>query len=86
MIIRLIILALLFVLQQMVNLLPVGSLPIGVYTSLTTATSYLSGWESVFPISTLLQVLGLTLAFQLTMWGWNLSVWVYGRIRGVSNR
>jgi len=86
MIIRLIIIALLFVLQQMVNLLPVGILPTGAYSAVTTAVSYLSGWETIFPISTLVQVLTLTLAFQGLMWGWNLSVWVYGRIRGVPNR
>lgn len=84
MIIRLIILALLFVLQQMVNLLPVGVLPTGIYTSFSTAVGYLAGWNSVFPVVELIQVLKLAVAFELVVFGWKAAVWVYGKIRGVS--
>lgn len=85
MIIRLIILGLLFVLQQMVNLLPVGNLPAGIYNSFALALSYLAGWNAILPITEFLEVLRWLVAFQVIVWGWKGMVWVYGRIRGVSS-
>lgn len=85
MIIRLIILGLLFVLQQMVNLLPVGNLPDGIYSSLALALGYLAGWDAILPVSELVEVLQWILIFQVTVWSWKGMVWVYGRIRGVSS-
>jgi len=84
MIIRLLILGLLLILQTMVNHLPVGILPAGVYTAFATGLSYLAGWNTLFPLDTLLTVLKLTIGFQLVVWFWELGVWVYGRIRGIA--
>lgn len=85
MIIRLFIMGLLYVLQQMVNLLPVGNLPDGIYNSLSLALSYLAGWDAILPVSELVDVLQWLLLFQVAVWGWKATVWIYGRIRGVSS-
>jgi len=83
MIIRLMILAWLFILQAVVNLLPVGVLPLGVYGAMTTALGYLSGWSLIFPVSTFLTVIGLSLTLQFFVWVWEGGVWVYNKIRGI---
>jgi len=83
MIIRLLILAWLFVLQSVVNLLPVGVLPLGVYSAFTTVIGYLSGWSLIFPFSTFFTVLGLSLSLQFFIWVWEGGIWIYNKIRGI---
>lgn len=85
MIIRLLIMGLLFVLQQMVNLLPVGNLPDGIYNSFALALGYLAGWNAILPVAELVEVLRWLILFQVAVWTWKGMVWVYGRIRGVSS-
>jgi len=78
------ILVLLYILQTAVNVLPTGTLPAGVYSAFTSIQGYLAGWNGVFPISEMFTVLQAVVAFQATVWGFQLIIWVYGRIRGVS--
>lgn len=86
MIFRYLILGLLWVMQSAVNRLPVGPLPDGVYSAFDTAAAYLAGWNDVFPIDTLVQVVKYVVIFQSVVFGWHAAVWVYGRIRGVSGK
>lgn len=83
MIVRLFILAILYSFQQLVNVLPVGNLPDGIYTAFATTLTYLSGWDVIFPISTFLTILKIVVAFELIVWFWHGGVWVYNKIRGI---
>jgi len=81
-----IILVLLYVLQQAVNVLPSGTLPTEVYNTFTAITGYLADWNDLFPVTELITVLQLVVAFQVVVFGFKAVVWVYGRIRGVSSK
>lgn len=69
-------------LSFLVDLLPTASLPAGVSSAISSTIGYTAGWNQYFPIDTLLAVLGLALSFRFALWGLELSVRLYGLVRG----
>jgi len=62
------------------QLFPSGSLPEGVYTAITTAISWLWMTNIFLDINTLMTVLGLWIALELTIQLIEFFFWVYSKI------
>lgn len=73
-------------LQALLGVLPSGSLPSSISSSFSTMVGYLAEWKSFFPVDTLLAVVSWAVTFQLALWGTEFAIWMYGRVRGVSNK
>lgn len=71
-------------LQAAIGKLPVGSLPVGISSSLSDVLGYMQSWSQIFPITTLLFVMKLAVGFEILVFTWRGAVWVYSSIRGVA--
>jgi hypothetical protein len=67
-----------------VNLLPASSgLPSGILDAFHYAIYQISQWTFIFPISTVLTILGYTVLIELALWTFHGSVWFYNKARGI---
>jgi len=53
-------------------------------TDLTNLFHSAYAWNGIFPIDTLLQVLGLMVAFELAVFGYKLVRWIISVVRGTN--
>lgn len=65
-----------------VAVLPIIAMPTGWTDALTLIWSYLNSFSFLFPVGTLVSVLGFAVAFHLTLLGYDISLKVYHMIRG----
>lgn len=65
-----------------VNLLPVRPFPTEIAGAITAIVGYMNAFSFIFPVGTLLTVLGLALTFHLTVILWNFSHLVLRYLRG----
>lgn len=65
-----------------INLLPVVGLPSDWATAFVLVWSYLMSFSFLFPVSTLITVLGYAFGFHLILLSYDLSLKVYHLIRG----
>jgi len=75
--------ALFFIVDGIVSQLPVAqALPSQIGAAFTYVIVQISQWTFIFPITTVLLILGYTVSIELVLWGFHGGVWVYKRIRG----
>jgi len=65
-----------------VGLLPTIDVPVGWTSSIALMMSYVNGLSWLFPVSTLLSVLGLAVTFHVALLGYDLSIKIYHMLRG----
>jgi len=65
-----------------VGLLPTIAVPTGWTDALSLIWGYLNSFAFLFPVSTLVSVLGVAVAFHLALLGYDLALKVYHMIRG----
>jgi len=70
-------------LSLLVGFLPTGSLPAAVATSVTSLWGYVNAFSYVLALDTLLQVLVLVVAFDITMLLWHIIQWIIRKIPGM---
>lgn len=70
------------ILAFFVGILPTTSVPTGWLDALALIWGYLNSFTFLFPVSTLVSVLGVAVAFHLALLGYDLSLKVYKMIRG----
>jgi len=77
------ILALILVLLQFfVNLLPVAAFPTEIAIAIGTMWGYVTSYNFLFPVSTLLTILGIAMIFHATLLVWRLANFIGHYIRG----
>jgi len=62
--------------------LPLGDIPTGITDALAYFVGVMNTFNYFFPISTLFQVLSITVAFELGVFIYHFSMWLYRLIRG----
>lgn len=80
-----------FILQILTSLFDVivGVLPnsTGLPSQISDALNYaivqISQWTFIFPITTVLTILGYVLLIEFTLWSFHGGVWVYNKVRGI---
>jgi len=60
--------------------LPTGSLPTGVASGVNTVVSYMYGWNALFPIDTLFQVLTAYIVVESAILLFDLIQWILRKI------
>jgi len=65
----------------LVGLLPTGTLPTAISSSLTYIVGVMNTFNWFFPLDSLFTVLGIAILFELGVIGFNLLNWVYHKIR-----
>jgi len=69
------------VLMGLVQILPLGgALPAGIDTSLTYFASFWNDWNVVFPLDTVVSVIGYALALEVVILLFHLGEWIYSKI------
>lgn len=66
------------------RLAPIVSLPASVTSAVTTASGYISSLNDFLPIGTLITILGIFLAYELSYFTMKLINWVIRKIPGIS--
>jgi len=66
----------------LLNLLPEGDLPIQISESFTLIVGHMKAWNSVFPVTELLQVVAAVVFFEIVLLGWKITKWLIHIIRG----
>jgi len=66
----------------LIGFLPVGSLPPQITTALTYFVGVINSFNFLFPIDTLITVLGISISFELAVVFFHFINWVYHKIRG----
>lgn len=64
--------------------LPTGSLPAAVSSSITSIWGYVNAFSYVIALDTLIQVLVLTIAFDLIVFLWHVLQWIIRKIPGMN--
>jgi len=64
------------------NLLPTGSLPVGITNALALVVNYFNAFNSILPLDTLLQAVGVMIAYEAAVLIWHFFHMGYGMIRG----
>jgi len=70
----------------MISLLPVGSLPTGIASGMTTIGSYLFKFNALLPVSTLFQVLGAVVVFEAAIFLFRLLAWIWRQVPLIGGR
>jgi len=84
MIITLLLNSLFFVIDGVFSSLPVAqTLPTPIHDAFTYAIQQISQWTFIFPITTVLTILGFTLVIEATLFLFHGGVWVYNKLRGI---
>jgi len=65
-----------------VGLLPVVAFPSQITSAIATVWGAVNAFSFIFPVGTLLTVLGIAMTFHLTMIGWNFANYIARWIRG----
>lgn len=65
-------------------ILPDVSLPTEIQTNLNAVSGYYNGIESIFPVSTLIDILGIELIFIGFYFGYKIIRWAYTKIPGIN--
>jgi len=66
----------------LLGLLPVGSLPSDITTSLAYIVGVMNTFNYFFPIGALFSVLALSISFELAIMVFHFANWIYHKIRG----
>lgn len=69
--------------NALLGVLPVGSLPSGVSSSITSIWGYVNAFSYVIALDTFLQVLALVVAFDLVVLLWHIIQWIIRKIPGM---
>lgn len=72
------------VLAFLLALLPVGTLPASVSTSITSIWGMVNAFSWLIALDTLIQVLVLVIAFDLIVFLWHILQWVIRKVPGMS--
>jgi len=64
------------------GLLPTGSLPTAITTSLEFIVGYMNTFNFFFPIQEIFVLLGVALLFELALQIFHFANWIYHKIRG----
>jgi len=83
MIITLILNTFYFLLDRMVSLLPIGSLPVAISSSFAYFMGLLNSFSFFIPVDTLLQAAGVILVFDGALIIWYFVNWVIRKIPGM---
>jgi len=71
------------IINLILGLLPIGTLPAAVSSSITYISGVLNTFNYLFPISDLFIVLSLVITVELILWLFHVTIWVYHKIRGI---
>jgi len=66
-----------------VGLLPTGSLPSSISSSLTNIWGFVNAFSYVIALDTLIQVVALAIAFDLVVLLWHVVQWIIRKIPGM---
>jgi len=70
----------------LLNILPsVESLGIPIGSSIATLISYARAWDFIFPIHETITLVGIVIAFEVSVWIWHVSWKIVKMIRGHSD-
>jgi len=70
--------------QGVLSILPDSTgLPSGITDAVHFAIYQISQWTFIFPISTVLTILGYTILIEFALWGFHGATWIYNKIRGI---
>ena len=67
-----------------VAILPVASLPSDITTAISTASSYISSFDFIFPVSTFLAVFSLILILESAFLIYKIIMWIIKKIPTIS--
>jgi len=70
----------LVMLQFFVNLFPVVAYPTQITSAVNFIWGYINAVNFLFPVSTLLTILGLALTYHVAVFLWRASNWLYAHI------
>jgi len=66
----------------LIGLLPVVAFPSGIATAITTVMGYVNALSWLFPVSTLITVLGIMITYEIGIFTFKFTRWLIHLIRG----
>ena len=84
MIVGLILTILLGFLTLIVSVLPTASLPTGISDALQYIVDALYKFSDIIPVSGILLIVTTALSFEIIVFGWKATIWIYNKIRGTT--
>jgi hypothetical protein len=75
---------LLSTLLLIVAALPVAYLPTGMATAFQYMVDSLYKFSDILPVTSILQIVGYAIAFQLLVFSYRTFIWIYNKLRGAT--
>jgi len=66
----------------LLSFLPIGNIPSGISDGISYIVGVMNTFNYFFPIGTLFAVLAITVTFELAVFVYHFSMWIYRLVRG----